>query len=243
VFIVVLDQFACRREWVAAEFAAAYRNKIVKGTPEIFIIHPKEIDFAKLDSPAGSFFAELIVQPSRVIPERMLSRMAPYDAQSSAKICSAIRSYPIAGTFGGPANLVIALITGLLVSVLGLACNLGLPLLLAYVLARGGIISPASLLGVFPEIVMPVAIALALTGGFSLRCALRSFAEIRRSNYSYVPGYLELIETVAFFVWLSFCVPWLSLNGMCLIALMVFFGLELGSTFTVCTRTWKSQSE
>lgn len=244
VFVVVLDEVASRREWIAAEFVAAYYNKIVKGTPEIFIVHPKEIDFTKLNSPAGLFFAELIVRPSRAIPERMRSRMTAYNTQICAEICSAIWSYPIAGSFGVTANLIISLIVALLVPVVGFACYLGLPLMLIHLLAiQDKIASPLALLAAHSEMAVPVAaVTLAFTGGFSLRCALRSFADIRRSDYSYTPGYLELIETAAFFVGLCLCAPWLSLKEVCLVILSVFFGLELGNYFTLCMRTWKGVS-
>ncbi|MFC1539022.1 toll/interleukin-1 receptor domain-containing protein [Candidatus Latescibacterota bacterium] len=242
VFITVLDQVAARREWIAAEFITAFRNKTLKWTPEIFVVHPKEMDFSKVDKQALNIFAELLVRPSRSIPERMRSKLITYDTESCNTMCDAIKTYPIAGEFGILVNIAFSLVVGILVFFISLACNLGLPLMLFHLLSIQGIISPASLLATHVEMATPVASVLALLGGFSLRNAVRSFAEIRRSDYAYTPGYLELLEASAFFVGAIFCVPWLSLKGVCISVLMVLFGLELGNIFTVSMRTWKSLS-
>ncbi len=242
VFVVVLDKNAALREWIAAEFATAYRSKIVKRTPEIFVIHPKEMDFSEKDTPASAFFAELMIQPSRAIPQWMRSRMAPYTAENCSDICRAIWSYPIAGTLGITANQVLALVTGIVVPALGFASMLGLPLLVVHVLVMAECLKPSVFLAAHSELVFPLGFASAILGGFSLRSALRSFADIRRSDYSYVPGPVELLEAAAFFGAVAICLPWLQLVDTCLVFLAVFLGVECGSVFALCMRTWKRQS-
>ena len=242
VFIVVLDENAARREWIAAEFAAAYRSKIVKRTPEIFVIHPKGMDFSGADTPTGAFFAEIMVQPSRAIPRWMRSRMAPYDTESRGTLCRAIWSYPTAGTLGVVANALLAFSTSVIVPVLLFASMLGLPLLGVHAMVMEGRVSPSTLFASHSDLAITFGFTSALMGGFCLRSALRSFADVRRSDYSYVPGPLELLEAMAFFGAFVLCLPWLHLMDAPLVSLAVFFGVEWGNYYALCVRTWKKQA-
>lgn len=243
VFIAVLDEAASEREWVAAEFTSAYYNKMVRGAPEIFIVHPKDINWAHSKSPAGAFFAKLIVEPCRAVPERMRFKLAGYDPGSCDKMCSAIRRLPIAGELGALGNILISLIVGPAVSLVGSATLLlGIPLVVMYLLWALGLVSPGAYLSENPQLFLPVALALSLLGGFSLRLAIRALTEIRRADYSYAPGHIEAIETIAFFTGVVFCIPWLSLTGVCLAVVTVYLGIQLGRIFAISMRTWKASS-
>ena len=112
---------------------------------------------------------------------------------------------------------------------------------MVHLLDMQGIVDAASLVAAHPAMAMPLTIALSLLGGFALRCALRSFAEIKRSEYSNVPGYFELAEAVAFFAALILYVPFSTLTQVGVAVWMVFAGRELGSVFTLCMRTYKAQ--
>lgn len=242
VFIAVLDQVAVRREWVAAEFATALRNKALKRTPEIFVVHPKDMDFSATSNPASAFFADVLVRPSHPIPEWMRSKLAAYDTSTCTAMCKAIRTFPLTAEFGVPANLAIGLAVNLLVIVAGFASNLALPLLGVVLLSTGGIAELTTLVCARTGAMLPASAVLALLGGYSVRSAVRCFAEIRRSAYAYTPGYLELVEALVFFGGAWVCFPSLSLTDWCVLGLMIFFGIELGNVFAVCMRSWKVES-
>ena len=93
VFVIVLDEQACQREWVSAEFSHAYLQKMLTASPEIVIIHPPHIDFSKLDVnfPNSWFFSEIVVQPLMNIPDWMRMKMATFEESTSDAMCTAIR--------------------------------------------------------------------------------------------------------------------------------------------------------
>ncbi len=93
VFIIVLDETACKREWVVAEFVHTYLNKMRDASPEMVIVHPCGMDFSALenDRPNTRFFSEIIVQPSVRIPDWMRMKMAEFSPSTVDAMCTAIR--------------------------------------------------------------------------------------------------------------------------------------------------------
>lgn len=233
VFVAVLDGNAARREWIAAEFATAIWVKMVKRTPEIFVIHPKDVNFSDSTTPAGAFFSELLVKPSRPIPNWMRSLVGAYDEENFAKICTAIRYYRIAGAFGFLGNQIQNQILRVVVPLSAIAQLLGIPILIGIVLKRAA-------LAPHPAFAISLSLVSAFVAGFSARDAIFLTAEgIRRKDFSYGPGLLGLLITIAYMGMAGLCLPLLGVMDVLLAVPAWFFGWETASFFAVATSTWK----
>ena len=162
VFVVIMDANAARRAWIVAEFMTAYRIKVVKRSPEIFVIHPADMDFSAASTPASALFNELMVLPSRPIPNWMRSRMAAFDHDTALAMCRAIRNYPISGVLGFQANRFLSLILQFVVPIGGVVEFFSVPIFIL-IASKPGVLTDN------PNLVLPFAFANTLRGAFGLR--------------------------------------------------------------------------
>jgi hypothetical protein len=161
--------------------------------PEIFVIHPSDMDFTERDTPINALFNELMIRPSRTIPLWMGSRMATYDHYTVSNMCYAIRFYRVPGLLGYGANRALSWLLAGLVPLSGMAEILGIPLL-GFVLLKPEFLAARS------EFASPLGIVSGFLGGFALRCSAFWLAEdVRQRDYSYAPGVFELLSALAFF--------------------------------------------
>jgi hypothetical protein len=233
VFVIVLDGKCSHREWIAAEFAAAFWIKMVKRTPEIFVIHPPGVNFSDLTTPAGAFFKELLVEPSRPIPEWMRSHMGACDADNFARMCSDIRDYRITGPFGFLGNRILFQVLRVVVPLCVIAQMLSIPVLLGIALKREALANHVAFAAL-------LSLASSFLCGFSIRDALFLVVEgIERKDFSHWPGLMGLLITIVFVSLVAICLPLLGLMDLLLLVPALFLGWECASFVAIATRTWK----
>jgi hypothetical protein len=233
VFISVLDGNATRRQWVAAEFAQAYQSKILKRTPEIFVVHHQDMNFADAGTAAEAFFSELMVKPSRPIPGWMRSKMAAYDENQVAKMCEAIRYFPIAGALGFWANPILGQLWAYIVSLSGILELLGVPLII-------WLGCKPSFLELHKEHASLFAGLSIFMGAFTWRCGMYYLAgsplqreQSRRFCIS------ELFLSVVFFASALLYRNWLTSADLLFLILCFYFGVATGGYYSVCSKTWQ----
>jgi hypothetical protein len=244
VFIIVLDEAACHRDWIAAEFVAAYAKKIKTGVPEIFVIHQPELNFAGLQgSYAAKIFSEIIHRPAVAVPERMRFKLAAYSEDKLRDIGTAIRFYPISGTigFGNPiVNTLVGTIIGFAVSVLLPLRVLGLSLLAIPLLQFFGKFTLGDFLFRHGALVAPIAVSCAVEFGACLRLAVSNFSELKRADPQFEPGYVEVAAGAGFAAVLACCLPMITLRGACVAMLAFYGGIVLADYYSICMRTFRT---
>jgi len=87
--------------------------------------------------------------------------------------------------------------------------------------------------------ITPIAVFCALEIGACLRSAVSSFSELKRSGYGSGPGYIKLGAAVGFGMPLAYCVPLLTLQGICFVVLALYAGTVITNNYCVVMQNYR----
>ena len=238
VFIIVLDEVACQRKWVISEFSYAYLNKMLIRAPEMFIIHPPQMDFSKLDRlhPNTWFFSEIIVRPGENIPNWMKMKMAAFEEKTADAMCEKIRHW---GGFENRLDFLVFILKSIIIvpleMLLAVSSSFGALFLLLpfFVVETGGSrVSANATCTTYPQFALIAAWWCAHETGFSIAMSLSYwFGEKTNSQKGYnirSRGLSYYLSALGFGFATWFCSQLFGWQDYAVLVLVAYLGFAIG---------------
>lgn len=130
VVVMVVDERARRKKWVAAEFMAAIVRRAMQGRPRLVVVHPPEFTpVSPGDTPISRLLAGVLAEMARGELWWMQPQFVPYREEAAGAVCEDLR-YGAGARGRGHVAMPLAA-CGLLLLFLG-----GIPLLVAWTSAH-----------------------------------------------------------------------------------------------------------